>query len=92
MDYTFVDSRSVLTSNDEIVQMFIDLCWKVCRCRVKTTLHKVGDKFKTMISSELMKGEEAYALLELAREEGFNVEITNGVYMWNQYSVVLVEY
>lgn len=91
-DHKFIDSRSIVTSSDEVIQMFIDLCWDTCRNMVQRTLHKDGDNYITMISSELMCGEDAYALLELAREQGFSVELTNGVHMWNKYSVVLVEY
>jgi hypothetical protein len=63
-----------------------ELFREFCRMLDIDVYYQEGD-----IYTVLMSGPRAYAVLELAREEGFHVEITTGVLKYNSYAVALIE-
>lgn len=84
--YISADERSLHESSNPLEQMFIETMrslglWAVYQ-------KKTGSS-PELVSSELMNGEDAYALLEILREQGFTVNITSALFYPDRYAVVL---
>jgi hypothetical protein len=78
---------NLLSSDNAVEQMFVDACKAL---KVGTQLQDVGEHGNPMVATRLMKGETAYAALELLRDEGFEVMLTQAIFMPDCWAIVLV--
>ena len=85
-------SYRIVDHPNEVVNLFISTM-KEMREIVNESYDLVGRiKEDYQISSRLMDGPEAEAILTLLREEGFEVGLTSGLFYPNRYAVVLTAY
>jgi len=82
-----VDQRSA--REDPIVRMFLSACHDLDI--TPREIRSEEERGKVFFGTNLMSGQEASTVLELLREEGFNVELTTGVLQYKKYAVVLCQ-